>query len=166
MDIVSILSKLGLPENLTQDIMLALFVVFVSFVYGMVIGRHRMMTALINTYVSLALVNAIPKKMFTDYDSKVLVFFILLVGLTIFSKRFFDLTLSGSGSGFLWRVFSMSFLQIALILSIVLSIIPKTVALGYVSGDALDYLVSGWAPFIWMAAPLVYMFFIYKRINH
>jgi hypothetical protein len=159
------LSKLGLSQKLSQDVTLILIIALVSFVYGMLLGKYKIMTVLINIYVSFALISVIPAEFVTDYNTKLLLFFALVASVTLISKRFFDLSMSGSGSYFLLRVFLMSFLQVALVLSIIFSIVPKKVALDYISLDAYGYLTTGWMPAIWMALPLVYMFFVYKRFN-
>lgn len=165
MNLTLILSKLGLSQKLSQDIMLILFIALVSFVYGMLIGRYRLMTVLINIYVAFAIIVVVPVSLLADYNTKLIAFFVILIGLTLLSKRFFDISLSSNGSGFLFRVFSMSFLQMTLLLSIVLSFLPLKVAMEYVSKNAYGYLVADWAMLFWMVAPLVYMFFIYKKIN-
>ena len=159
------LSKLGLSQKLSQDVTLVLVIALISFIYGMLLGKYKIMTVLINIYVSLALISVIPAEFMMDYNSKLMLFFALVAGLTLVSKRFFDLSMSGSGSYFLLRVFLMSFLQVALVLSIIFSIVPKKIAMDYISLDAYGYLTAGWMPVIWMALPLVYMFFVYKRFN-
>lgn len=163
MNITLLLSKIGLSQKLSQDVMLILFIALVSFVYGMLIGRSRIMTVLVNIYIAFAVVMVIPKEMALDATTRALVFLGLAAGLTVLSKKFFDLSFSGAGSSFLWRIFSMSFLQVVLMLSIVLTIIPKKEALVYVSTSALGYLTAGWAPFVWMALPLIYMLFLYRK---
>ncbi|MFA4817149.1 MAG: hypothetical protein WC608_00295 [Parcubacteria group bacterium] len=165
MNPITLLSSLGVPTNLTQDIMLLLFVALASFVYGTLIGRWRLMAALINIYVSFALITVIPADLIADYNMKLLIFFILLISLTVLSKRFFDISFSGSGANYMLRVFAMSFLEIALVLSIVFSIVPKKAALGYVSANAYGYLVAGYAPLVWMVLPLAYMFFMYRKMR-
>lgn len=163
MNPVAILSNLGVPANLTQDVMLVLFVALASFIYGTLIGRYRLMTVLINIYVSFAVVSVVSKSLAESYDTTLLIFLVLLVGLTLLNKRFFDISFGGSGTNYMLRVFGMSFLEIILVLSITLSLIPKKIALGYVSPDAYGYLASGYAPLVWMALPLIAMFFMYKR---
>jgi hypothetical protein len=165
MNPITLLSNLGVPTNLTQDIMLVLFVALASFIYGTLIGRFRLMTVLINIYVAFAVVTVIPEDLVADYNLKLLIFFILLVVMTFFNKRFFDISFSGSGTNYMLRVFSMSFLEIGLILSIAFSMVPKKVALGYVSVNAYNYLVAGYAPLVWMALPLIYMFFLYRKMH-
>lgn len=165
MNPITILSNLGVPANLTQDIMLLLFAALASFIYGTLIGRWRLMTVLINIYAAFAVITVMPADLIADYNAKLLIFFILLVGLTLLNKRFFDISFSGSGTNYMLRVFLMSFLEIALVLSIVFSSVPKKVALGYISANAYSYLVVGWAPLVWMALPLIYMFFMYRKMH-
>jgi hypothetical protein len=158
-----IFSQIGISPKIAQDVMLVLFVAFVSFVYGMLVGRYRLIPALVNIYASFAIVSVVPEKMLTDYNLKLILFFALWALLTIFSRRFFDVHFYGSGTGFLWRVFSMSFLQGMLLLSVAFSFVPTEVALTYISPNAFKYLVEGWAPLVWMVVPLVFLFFIYRR---
>jgi len=166
MNITLLFSKLGLSAQMSQDVMLIIFIALVSFVYGMLLGKHKLMTVLINIYVAFSVVSVIPKAMITDYNQKILIFMGIIIVMTILDKRFFDISFSGAGSGFMLRVFVMSFLEIVLILSVIFTYTPLKIALGYIASDAYGYLVTGWFPLVWMAAPLAYMFFIYRKINH
>jgi len=158
-----ILSKLGISAQITQDVSLIIFTVLISFVYGMLLGKHKLMTVLVNIYISFAIITVIPANLIMNASTKILVFLSILVGLTIMSRRFFDITFSGAGSAFIWRVFLISFLEIGLILSIILSLMTKKEALSYISSNAYYYLVTGWAPLIWMSLPLAFMFFVYRK---
>ncbi|MFZ5982534.1 MAG: hypothetical protein ACOYS2_03125, partial [Patescibacteria group bacterium] len=88
-----------------------------------------------------------------------------VVALTVFGKELFDIYISGSGTGFLWRVFVMSFLEVVLIFSVVFSFLPRKTALEWISGDALNYLAGDWFRFVWAVAPLLFLFVIHKKIN-
>jgi hypothetical protein len=158
-----LLSKLGISTGMSQDIMLLFVLVFISFLFGMFIGRHKLIAVLVNIYVSYALVNVIPANFFSDPTYRALVFLILIVGLTLLGKRMFDIYISGAGSGFLWRIFAMSFLEVVLLLSIVISLLPKKEALSYVSASSYGYLATDPMKLIWMIAPLVFMFFVQRR---
>jgi len=166
MNLTSILSKIGLSQKMSQDIILILFIALASFIYGMLIGRSRLMTVLVNVYVVFAIMVVVPASLLADYNTKIIAFLGLLIGLTFLNKGFFNVSFSGSGPGFFFRVFLMSFLQITLILSIVLSFLPVKVALEYVSKTAYGYLVPDWSMLVWMVAPLVFTFFIHKKINN
>jgi len=165
MNLNLLFSKLGVSQSLAQDFTLLLVVTLLSFVFGMFIGRYKLITILINIYVAFALISVVPGKLFDDYTLKITAFFVVVLALTIVSKRLFEIYISGSGSGFLWRVFVMSFFEVLMLLSISLSIIPKKVALGYVSASSYDYIASDMALLVWMVAPLVFMFMIHKRLN-
>lgn len=165
MNLVSLFSKLGISSNLSQDISLLFVLIFVSFVFGMFIGRYKLLTILVNIYISLAVVSAIPKGFLSDYSHNLIAFFTILIILTLVSKKFFEVSISGAGSGFLWRVFAMSFLEVVLLISITVSMVPEKTALDYVSATSYKYLASDSFRFIWTVAPLMFMFFIQKRLN-
>lgn len=165
MNIDSLLSWVGITSGMTQDVIVVVSAVVLSLVYGAFAGKYRLMAALASIYISFSLINVVPEKIFDSYEMEILSFFILFVGLTTFNKSFFNFSFNGIGTGFLWRVFLMSFLQVVLILSIVASMAPKGVALEYVSKNIYNYLVSGWAQFCWMVAPLAYIFFARKRMG-
>ena len=163
MNITLLLSKIGLSTSLSQDVTLVLLIALISFIFGMVLGKHKLMSVLVNIYVSFAVISVVPKEIFTQTDYKFIAFIILLAVLTVLSRKIFDISFSSGGSAFMWRVFVVSFLQIALILSIILSLVPKKEALTYVSSTAYGYMVVGWAPLFWMLIPLVCMFLLYRK---
>lgn len=163
MNLSSILSKVGLSTSLTQDITLLLVIVLASFLFGVFIGRSRLMAVLLNIYISFAAVSAIPVEYLTDSSYKILAFLILLVFLSIWGKKIIEVTMGNVGSGFMWKIFTLSFLEVVLILSVVLSFTPRKSALQYVSASSYGYLVDDPMRLVWMAAPLLFMFFIHSR---
>ncbi|MDO8240983.1 MAG: hypothetical protein Q7T51_03330 [Candidatus Moranbacteria bacterium] len=165
MDLGSLLGKLGVSQALTQDISLLMVIALLSFVFGMFIGRYKLITILINIYVAFAITMVVPERFFTDYLYKLIFFLAGVIILTLISKRLFEIYISGSGSGFLWRVFVMSFLEIVFLISIIVSIVPKKMVLTYISPTAFEYLASDNARLAWMIIPLAFMFFIHKRLN-
>lgn len=165
MNLNSIFAQMGVSASMTQDVTLILALVLVSFIFGMLVGRSRLITVLINTYVSFAILTVIPKTYLTDYNSAILAFFVLLVVLTILGKKIFEISISGSGPDFLWRVFGVSFLEVLLLTSIMISLMPKKAALVYVSKTAYDYLAGPNFQLIWMVAPLLGILFIHKKLN-
>ncbi len=164
MNLSVIFSQMGLSAKTAQDVMLFLVIALVSFIYGMSIGRSRLITILINIYVSVALLSVFPKAILPDYTYNLILFFGVIILLTILGRKMFEIQLSGSGKGFLWRVFAMSFLEVVLMLSVALALVPKKIALGYISPNSYGYLVSENFAFLWMLLPLVFMFMIHKKI--
>jgi hypothetical protein len=116
-------------------------------------------------YVAFALIKVIPEKTFSSYTIELVVFLGIIVIMTLLGKKMFEIYISGSGTGFLGRVFVMSFLDIMFLISAVLLIIPKKEALGFVSENAYGYFTSDWMPFVWLAAPLVFLYIIHKKLN-
>ncbi len=150
---------------MTQDISLLLVITVFSFIFGMFIGRYKLVTILINMYVAFAVTTVVPAQFFTEYLYKLVFFLALVVVLTLIDKKLFEVYISGAGSGFLWRVFVMSFMEVILLLSIVLVIVPKKIALGFISPTAMEYLTSENARFFWMVIPLAFLVFIHKKLN-
>lgn len=165
MNLDLLLSNLGVSKAFTQDVSLLIIIALVSFVFGTFIGRHRLITILINIYVAVSLLSVVPEGSFSAYTYELLAFLAVVAGMTFFGKKLFEINISGAGTGFLWRVFVMSFLEVVLIISVIFTIIPKKEALAYVSQTAYGYLTDDWWRFVWMAAPLVFMFIIHKRLN-
>lgn len=165
MNLSQVFAQLGFSQKITLDLTLLFVIAFASFVFGMLIGRYRLITILINLYVAIAVLSVVSAKILPDYTNRLFLFFGIIVVLTILGKKMFEIPISGSGKGFLWRVFVMSFLEIMLALSMVLMIVPKKMALGYVSLSAYDYLVLDNAPLFWMLVPLIFMFLIHKKIS-
>ncbi|MFZ5982406.1 MAG: hypothetical protein ACOYS2_02465, partial [Patescibacteria group bacterium] len=70
MDFTNLLQKIGVSRELTQDVTLLIAIAFVSFVFGILVGRHRLITILINIYVALALIWAVPEAFLADSSYK------------------------------------------------------------------------------------------------
>jgi hypothetical protein len=163
MDLSALLLKIGISQQLTQDVSLIIIILLASFLFGLLVGRHRIMAALISTYVSFALVSVVPKTFWSDDSYQFFAFLAIIIALTLANRRFLDVYFPGAGSGFSSKIYFISFLEIILILSIGLSFLPAKEALSYISANAYGYLVLGWSKIVWMAAPLVSMFFFGRR---
>jgi len=164
MRLSSFFLKMGVPDKLAGDLSLFLVLVAISLMFGMFVGRFRLANILINIYIALAILTVIPKDFLSLYaNSDLLIFLLLLTVLTIAGDNLFDIHISSSGSGFFWRLVVMSFLEVGLIFSIIISMIPSSKLLEYVSQNMYQYFASPSAKVFWMAAPLVFLFFINKK---
>ncbi len=148
-----------------QDLIFLTVIILVSFVFGILVGRFRLISVLINSYISLAILKAVPQGFLTTYMNSLIFFFAFFIALIIASKKLFEIRIYGSGSGFLWRVFSISFLEIMLLVSIVLTTVPKKVALAYVSKNVYQLVASPNAYFLWLIMPLVGLLLIRKKLS-
>jgi len=165
MNLNIMLSKLGLSASMAQDATLFLVILLLSFVFGVSIGRAKLITILANIYVAFSIFSVIPGKLIPDYTYDVITFLSLIVGLTLFSGKLIEVPFHISGSGFLWRVFALSFLEVVLVLSVIVNMIPKKEALSYISSSSYGYLVSSNMLLVWMVAPLVFLALIHNKVN-
>ncbi|MFZ2192783.1 MAG: hypothetical protein WAV31_00915 [Candidatus Moraniibacteriota bacterium] len=163
MDLVQIFSQLGFTQKATLDVTLLIVVVFISLILGMLIGRYKLIAILINTYIAIAILSVVSIKILPDYLYRLGLFFGIIIILTALSKRMFEIPISGAGRSYFWRVFVMSFLETTLVLSTILSIIPKKVALSYVSLNSYTYLTSQYASLFWIVIPLLFTFLIINK---
>ncbi|NTU66600.1 MAG: hypothetical protein HGB08_01620 [Candidatus Moranbacteria bacterium] len=165
MNLTAMLSTLGLSASMAQDATLFLVVLLLSFVFGVSIGRAKLITILANIYVAFSIFSVIPDKLIADYVYDVITFLALIVGLTLFSGKLIEVPFHISGSGFLWRVFALSFLEVVMTLSIIIDMVPKKEALSYISASSYGYLASSNMMLVWMVAPLVFLALIHNKVN-
>ncbi len=160
-----IFSQLNFSADGIQDLIFVVVIVLISFVFSVLIGRSRLIAVLINSYVALAILKAIPANFLTTYTSSLLFFFSFFIGLFLLGKKLFEIRIYGSGSGFLWRVFALSFLEIMLLTSVTLSIIPKRIDSLYVSKNIYQLLASPNAYFFWLIMPLIGLLLVRKKLS-
>lgn len=165
MNLNLLLSKMGLSASLAQDATLLIVILLASFAFGALIGRSKLLTVLMNVYVSFAILSAVPQSFIPDWTYGVVIFLILVIGMTIFADKLLEVPFHVSATGFMWRIFLLSFLEIALVLGIVIRMMPKKEALGYVSATSYGYLASPNTFLVWMIAPLVFVMLISNRIS-
>jgi len=160
----SLFLKMGISDKLAGDMSLFLVLVAISLMFGMFVGRFRLANILINIYIALAILVVIPEDFLSLYaNADLLIFLLLLTALTIAGDNLFDIHISSSGSGFFWRLMVMSFLEVGLIFSVIISMVPSDKLLEYVSQNMYQYFASPSARIFWMIAPLAFLFFINKR---
>lgn len=159
-------SGFSLPQNVVGDLSFILLFAGVSLAFGFIFGRWKLVNILINVYIALAFVGVLPKEIvaFSVYG-KAIVFLVLLVVLTAIDKRLFDLHISNAGTDFFWRLFVMSLLVTGMVASVLLSYLPKGIALSYISATAYGYFASPWAIIFWLIVPLLSLLFINNRLK-
>lgn len=163
MQLEKVFHGLGLSVSLAETVTLLLVILAVTVIFWLVIGRFRLHSVLINIYISFALVQATPKELMgTIPNFSVIVFLALIIILTLLGKYTFDIHLSGSGLAY-WQIFTMSFLEVGLIISILVLFVGDKQLLKFVSKDALFYFSSPWARFLWLLLPLGFLVYINKR---
>lgn len=163
MNLATILSKLGISTSLTQDVTLLIVIALASFLFAVFIGKSKLAAVLVGSYISFALVSVTPSDYLAENGYKLIAYLAIVVALAIWGGKMIDISIGGIGSGFMWKIFVMSFLEVVMILSIVLSLVSKKDALLYVSSSSYGYLIGDPMRLIWMAAPLAFLLFVQKK---
>lgn len=158
------LSKIGISSSLAQDVFFFLAVLGAIFVFVFALGKRRLIPLLFSGYISFALLSVAPKEYLVKYHYELGFFLAVLIFVYFLSGEIVDVYISASG--FLWRIFVLSFLEVMFFLSIIFSILPKKIALGYVSPSAYEILVSSNFIFASLALPLIFIFLIRRKLNH
>lgn len=164
--VIDFFTAFDLPKNIAGDLSLLLLFVGMSLVFGFVFGRWKLINILINVYIALAFIGVLPESLFEASSYiKAGTFIILLVVLTAIDDRLFDLHISSAGTDFFWRLFVTSIFVTGMVVSVILSFLPKTVALGFISVAAYGYFASPAALIFWMVTPLLSLLFINNRLK-
>ncbi len=167
MDFLSLFSQFNWAAP-SWDLFIILFFVLAAFIYGLSLGRDRIIVILVSIYIALAIVNSAPYvkdfanqikvDFFTFKATAFLGLFVLL--FFMFSRSALLRTLGAGGSaGRWWQVIIFSFLHVGLLVSITLSFLPAE-ATNFLMPLTRTLFVSQQAQFIWMLAPLLAMFLI------
>jgi hypothetical protein len=148
------------------DLFIVLFFIVASFIYGISLGRDRIIVILVAIYMALAIVNYIP--FITAFNASVSVndAFALRVSvfLGVFILLFFFLSHSAlirnlghrESQGGLIQVMIFSFLHVGLLISVTLSFFPIDLA-NVLSPLTQSIFVSDVAKAVWVILPVVMM---------
>ncbi|MFC1663415.1 hypothetical protein ACFL04_04645 [Patescibacteria group bacterium] len=153
----------------TWDLFIILFFIVAAFVYGLSLGRDRIIAILVSVYMALAVVNAAPFLSNNDTVNTVSNFFLLplstFIGLLILlffllSRSALLATVASSDEkGSWWQVLLFSFLHVGLIISVILSLLPVSF-IEALSPLTQNIFASETAKFLWIALPIVAMLLI------
>ena len=120
------------------DLFIILFFIVASLIYGVSLGRDRIIVILVSIYISLAITNYIPSLENFTANISVNDAFAVRVSLFlgVFILLFFFLSHSallksmgrGPGQGKLWQVIPFSFLHVGLLISVTMSFFPADLA--------------------------------------
>jgi len=145
----------------------------VALVYGLSMGRNRLVVLMLGVYFSFLLTRAIPWRQLTflglkdapDSTVQIFIFIALVLGFYFAIPRSalrYAMKLGGKGKGSWWRVLILSVLQIGLILAMVIVFLPAKVSVG-LSPLAQTIFVGPLAYFFWIAAPILAIMFLGGR---
>lgn len=151
------------------DLFIILFFIVAGFLYGLSLGRDRIIVILISVYMALAVVNTAPfignytadigiNQFFGFRISTFVVVFIALFFLM--SRSALLSTIASSDSrGSWWQVLLFSFLHVGLLISITLSFLPAS-ASANLAPLTQQVFVQDTGRFAWIVAPILAMVLI------
>lgn len=152
------------------DLFIIIFFVLAILIYGMSLGRERVLAVLVSVYISLAITTNLPfinEKMSQKFGLgpvfvlQILAFFASVAGV------FFLLSRVGALTGFVGKpsipvIALFSILQVGLLISCVLSFLPTT-ALAYLSPMVKFAFASDIGRFLWILAPIGALYLIRQK---
>lgn len=152
----------------TWDLFIVLFFVATVFLYGLSLGRDRIIVILMSIYMALAVVSVAPFLGEVNADvaiGKYLAFKVTAF-LGIFVLLFFLLsrsvllkTFGNLAAGKWWQVLIFSAFHVGLLVSITISLLP-TGALAHLAPLTKTLFASETAKFVWVVAPIGAMAFL------
>lgn len=156
-------------QNPTWDTFLFAFFLIGAFLYGMSLGRDRIIVILLSIYMALAMVQALPAFVLNVTLNQNFAFQ-LTAFITVFIVLFFFLSRSAltnifgehSRRGGLIEVVVFSVLHMGLLISIALSFFPAEMLTKF-SATTISIFTGDWPRFLWIAAPVVAMIVLAKR---
>lgn len=151
----------------TWDLFILLFFAAGSLLYGMTMGRDRVIIVLVSVYMALAVVGNAPvlkdinafQLSFNDNFALRITFFIgtFLVLFFLVSRSALMHTLGRRASlGSWWQTMLFSVLQVGLLISITLAFLPTEI-LNNFSDLTLQIFTSYWGKSAWLILPLIVM---------
>ncbi|MDD5039896.1 MAG: hypothetical protein PHY34_01975 [Patescibacteria group bacterium] len=156
----------------TWDLFIVLFFVIAAFLYGLSLGRDRIIVILVSIYMSLAIVEHAPIVNNAGFqhmiNNAVGQFFVFQISafLLLFVILFFVITrsallktiASSDTPGPWWQVLLYSILHVGLLVSVILSYIPRESLDGVLAPLTLRIFTTDFAQNVWIIGPAVAMF--------
>ena len=151
----------------TWDLFIGLFFAVGSLIYGLSMGRDRVIVILVSVYMALAVVgNAPVLKDVNTFQIGVGEGFVLQIGLFLgaFLILFFLVSRSAliktfganAAPGSWWQTIIFSILQVGLLISIALSFMPSDV-LNHLTQPTREVFTSYWGKSAWLILPIAFM---------
>lgn len=156
----------GMP---TWDLFILIFFAAFVVLFGLTLGRSRILTVLLSTYTGLAVVSNLPY-ITPEVSEKFGLGPVFVLKLVVFGAvlvvSFFFLARMGilpeTGVAHLPHIALFSVLQAGLLISIILSFVPSSTA-GSLAGITRTFFISDIARFLWILVPIVAMFLIKRE---
>ncbi|MFC1788044.1 hypothetical protein ACFLZY_02390 [Patescibacteria group bacterium] len=151
------------------DLFIILFFVVASIVYGISLGRDRILITLVAVYMALAVVKHVP--FITDWSAKININESVVLNISVFlglsilifffvSHSALIKTLgSSTEQGKLWHIIVFSFLLSGLLISVTMSLFPQDVS-PWLSNVTKTVFLNDTAKAVWIILPVLAMAFL------
>lgn len=151
--------------NPTWDLFLLGFFVVGALLYGLSLGKDRIISIMVSIYMALAVVAALPDfvlniKVNESYTVQITAFLsVFIVLFFLLSRQAVLNALSPSSEGKWWQTLIFSVLHVGLLVSVTMSFMPAGM-LNKFSPFTQFLFTAEWAKFAWIAAPIAAMILI------
>ncbi|MFZ6035835.1 MAG: hypothetical protein ACOYUK_01715 [Patescibacteria group bacterium] len=156
----------------TWDLFIILFFIVAAFLYGLSLGRDRIIVILISLYVSLALVDHAPflnSPALQDWLNNFLgQFFVVQISAFLFIFIFLFVVITRSAlmrsigsadtAGPWWQVLLFSVMHVGLLVSIIISYLPAETVTDVLAPLTKQVFATESAQSFWILAPIVLLF--------
>lgn len=148
--------------NPTWDTFVIVFFVVGALLYGLSLGKDRIIAILVSIYMALAVVNALPQFVLNirfneNFTVQITTFVSVFVVLFFLLSRSAILASLGPGEqGRWWQVIIFSILHVGLLLSVTMSFLPLNI-LNNFSPLMRQIFTQEWSRFAWIIAPILAM---------
>lgn len=156
-------------QNPTWDTFLFVFFLIAAFLYGISLGRDRIIIILVSIYMSLAVVQAVPEFVLhitlnQNFAFQITAFVSVFIVLFFLLSRSALLNTLGEGRhrGGIMEVVVFSFLHVGLLISIAMGFLPADFVAKF-SQLTITIFTDQWAKFLWIVAPIAAMIVLGKR---
>jgi len=155
----------------TWDLFIILFFVVAAFLYGLSLGKDRIIVILVSVYMSLAIVEHAPflnsdgfresinnvVNQFFVFQITAFIFLFILLFLVITRSALLKTIASSDSPGKWWHVMLFSVLHVGLLVSIILSYLPKESVEQVLAPLTQRVFTTDLAQSFWMIAPVAAM---------
>lgn len=156
-------------QHPTWDTFLFVFFLIAAFLYGISLGRDRIIVILISIYMALAVVTAVPDFVLhvtfnENFAFQITAFISVFIVLFFLLSRSALLNTLGEGRhrGGIMEVIVFSFLHVGLLISIAMGFLPESFIHNF-STTTISIFTNEWSKFLWIIAPIVAMVVLGKR---
>lgn len=148
--------------------MLVGFFIVGALLYGLSLGRDRIIAIMISIYIALAVTAALPDVIVNvnfegGFAFRITAFLAVFVGMFfILSRMAIARSLALNNDGGIIQTVVFSFLHVGMIIAVAMSFMPPEV-LNKFSPLTIEIFTNQWAYFAWIVAPLVAMIVLGRR---